>query len=88
MATNSLVSGERCRGGCYCNRCVGEPGLEDKGKLVKEVQSWDSGETMLAENCFHAENTTSDCQILASLERELQASFWFEDGNGRPFNSV
>lgn len=43
---------------------------------------------MLAENCFHAENTASDHRILASLEQELQVAFRFEDGNGRPLNSV
>lgn len=37
MPTNSLVSGERHRGGCHCSHCMGESGLEDKGKSVVEA---------------------------------------------------
>lgn len=71
MVTNSLVFEERRRAGCHYSHCVGEPGLEEKVKSVEEVQSWDSGETTLAKNYFHAENTASDHRILASLEWEL-----------------
>ena len=43
---------------------------------------------MLVENCFNVENSATDRRILASLERELQAAFRFEDGNGRLVNSL
>ena len=88
MATNSLVSREQHRGRCHCSCCVGQLGLEDKGKLVEEEDSMDSGETTLAENCFHAKNRASNRQILANMERELQATFRIKDGNGRSLNSV
>ena len=42
----------------------------------------------MAKNCFHVENTTTDCRIFASLERELQAAFQFEDDNGRQVNLI
>ena len=88
MESTSMAPDERRRGGCHCSRCVGETTLAEKGKVAEEEQSRDSGEGTLAENCFHAENTTTDRRILASLERELQAAFRFEDSNGRQVNSV
>lgn len=75
MAENSAAPSERCRGGCHCSCYVGKNVLEDKGNMVEDVQSRDSGEVMLAENCYNAENTATDCRILAHLERELQAAF-------------
>lgn len=42
---------------------------------------------MLAKNHFNAENSATDRRILASLERELQVAFRFEDGNERLVNS-
>ena len=55
---------------------------------MDEGQSKESGGGTLAENCFNAENSVTDRHILASLERELQAPFRFEDGNGGLGNSV
>lgn len=86
MAENSATPREWHKGGCHISRCVGETGPEEKGKTVEEVQSRDSGETTLAKSCYNTKNTATDCCILARLERELQALFWFEDGNGKPVN--
>lgn len=71
MASPSLASGEQRRGGCHCSRCVSASLVDDNGKAVEDGQSRDSGGGMLVENYFHAENTTIDHHILASLEREL-----------------
>lgn len=62
--------------------------MVDKGNTVEEEQSRDSGEGSMVENCFHAKNMATDRRIMASLERELQAAFQFEDGNGRQVNSI
>ena len=67
---------------------MGKTEPEDKGKNVEDVQSREIGEATLAESCYNAENTTTDRRILARLERELQATFRFEDGNGRSVNSL
>lgn len=83
MESTSLAPRERRRGHCHCSCCLGETMMAEKGKVAEEEQRRDSGEETLAENCFHSENTTVDKRILASLERELQAAFRFEDGNGR-----
>ena len=56
--------------------------------MVDEGQSRDSGGGTLAENCFNAENSTTDRHILAGFERELQVTFRFEDDNERLANSV
>lgn len=88
MASLSLPSGVQLRGGCHCSRCLGEHQWDDKGKLVDEGQFKESGGGTLAENCFNAETSTIDRRILASLERELQVTFRFEDGNGGLVNSV
>lgn len=88
MAENSVAPGERRRGGCHCHSWVGETGPEDKVKIVEDIQSRENGEATLAESCYNAENTAMDRWILARLERELQAMFRFEDGNGRPVNSL
>ena len=42
----------------------------------------------MAESCYNAKNTATDRRILARLERELQVTFQFEDGNGKPVNSL
>lgn len=55
---------------------------EDKGKLVEDVQSKESREVMLVENFYHVENLATDREILARLERELQATFRFKDREG------
>lgn len=86
MASPSLARGEQRRGKCHCSRCVGKSLSDEKGKAIEDGQSRDNGEGTLAENCFHVENTTTDRRILASLERELQVAFRFEDGNGRLVN--
>ena len=56
--------------------------------MVNDGQSRDSGGGMLAENFLNTENMAMDRRILASLERELQTAFRFEDDNGRSLNSV
>lgn len=55
---------------------------------MDEGQSKESGRGTLVKNCFNAENSATNWRILASLERELQAAFRFEDGNGKLVNSV
>lgn len=88
MASPGLPSGKQCRGGCHCSISLGEHQWDDKGKMVDEGQRRDSGGGMLVENYFNIENSATDRRILASLERELQATFRFEDGNWRLVNSV
>ena len=88
MASPSLPSGEQRRGGYHCSICMGENQWDDTGKSVDEGQSRECGGGTLVENCFNAENSATDRRILASLERELQAAFRFEDDNGRLANSV
>ena len=88
MASPSMTSGEQRQGGCHYNRCLGDQGANDKGKMVDDGQSKDSGGGMLVENCFNAENMATNRCILASLERELQAAFKFEDDKVRLVNSV
>ena len=87
MASPSLPLGEQCRGGCHYSKCLGEHQWDDKGKSVVEGQSKESEGGTLAENCFNVENSTIDRFILASLEKEFQAAFRLEDGNGRLVNS-
>lgn len=54
--------------------------------MIDDGKRKDNGGGTLAENCFNAETTAIDLSILTSLERELQATFRFEDGNGRLVN--
>ena len=82
MATLSTRSDGKHRGGCHCSRCLGAYEREDRGKLTEEVQSRDAGGGSLAENCYSAENSTTDRQVIANLEKELQAAFNFAEGGG------
>lgn len=49
--------------------------LEDKGKMVEDVQRRESREVTLVENYYNTENTATNRQILAHLERELHEAF-------------
>lgn len=82
MASSSLSSGMNRQGGCHCSRCLGEHYWDDKRKSMDEGQNRECGGGTLPEKCFNAKNSATDRRILASLERELQVAFSFEDGNG------
>ena len=88
MTTPSMRSDEQRRGGCHCSRCLGAYQREEKGKSVEEVQSRETSGGTLAENCFMAENSASDRRVIANLEKELQITFKFADGEGEPANSI
>ena len=61
---------------------------EDKGKVVEDMQSRESREVTLAENCYNAKNSATNRWILAHLEWEPQATFRFEGGEGQSFSSL
>jgi hypothetical protein len=88
MASLSLPLGGNYHGGFHCSNCLGVLQRDEKRKSMDEVQRRESGGGPLAESCFNAETSTIDRQILANLERELQAAFRFEDGNGELANSI
>lgn len=88
MAEQSSPTRESRRGGCHCNKCVGDRAPDGKGKAVEEMQGMGSGEASLVEKCYITENSAADRQILARLERELQGAFRFEIGSEQPISSL
>lgn len=88
MATLSTHSDGKCQGGFHCSRCLGEYQWEENGKLIEEVQSRDSGGGSLAESYFTIENFAADRQVIANLEKELQAAFNFMDGGDEMDNTI
>ena len=77
MATPSTRSDGQRRGGCHYSRCLGAIQREDRGKWTEEVQSREGGGGSLAENCYSVENSATERQVIANLEKEMQATFNF-----------
>ena len=48
----------------------------------------ESREVLLAENFYIAKNSIVDYRILVHLERELQTTFWLDNGNGLLVSSL
>ena len=71
MVEQSSTIRESHKGGCHCNKCVGDRASDGKGKAVEEMQGAGSGEASLVEKCYITKNFVAEHRILACLEQEL-----------------
>ena len=100
LESGSLVAGEWVDGhpehslrqaasrGLPLQQVLGGVPAGGKGKITEKLQSQESGGGTLAENCFTAENSTANRQVIANLQKELQAAFSSTNGGGQPDNSI